>query len=782
MTGTLCYEQGMSTTAPLLLTSPSNDVSNHAMCISSDSTSTDGGDTNASPACHGSLRDETEPLRDTPKRAHSIRREVQRQLPRSARGVACFVVGFVIVSLQQFDSLRSHGDTKQCCQQRQLTMDQCHVGDPQLQSHHHVDSSFFQSPPSLFTWLFVEAFGVIPSITTTNSLTHKLNAQCNGKWGQMPRCYSSTASSGLASHGGALSQRRWQKQQQRQRCHPSTSFIICRSTINGEVAEAKTTVDDLHVSLPSSISPRKNISKVHANGVNDSLVSVASNGSHSDQFTSTPNVFNKNDLTSGESLSISPQANQNLTSITQTSTNDPATATTTADPPINDDVPHPTAAGGYTHTTASRAKISAANKGKTPWNKGKSRSDEVRARIAEGVRRRNRERFLAKLQEEGITEEEYEQRKKEQRRKAEAERRARKTENGGYKPTEETKKKISTILKEKYANGEIVRAPRDPSSIRRGFKHSEETKAKIAETLRRKWAEDTEYREYMTNRTIANEDVRNAPSVRARIAETLKKKWKDPEFRESMIKKFSNRRSQSRTKAMEHRQKISDAMKRKWMDEEYRKRAMDGMLKGRESAGPKLVKPVQSKGLRKLDPLKNQAAGGSGVKKKKKKKTTKSSSVAKRKKGSVEGVNGNSSPLVPLEPISLSPSSSVKESPSVPPEEEELEPEGSIQRLRKERRDLYDLLYGDDEDEVEEHYDDSIDMDVSFTSLLLNGLPHSSNTKSDRVEATKKDSGSKRPVLLTEDKRVNGRGSKFASLLADDEDLDDFDPYGLKNF
>jgi hypothetical protein len=137
---------------------------------------------------------------------------------------------------------------------------------------------------------------------------------------------------------------------------------------------------------------------------------------------------------------------------------------------------------------------------------------------------------------------------------------------------------------------------------------------------------------------------------------------------------------------------------------------------------------------------------------------------------------------VALEPISFSSSASVKDSPTEPEIDGELEPEGSIQRLRKERRDLYDLLYGDDEDEVEEHFDDSLHTDVSFTSLLLNGLSPSSNNKMSSVESAKKDGGSKRPVLLTGEKRVNGGGSKFGSLLADDEDLDDFDPYGLKNF
>ncbi len=178
------------------------------------------------------------------------------------------------------------------------------------------------------------------------------------------------------------------------------------------------------------------------------------------------------------------QEEQNLSSELDTSMN-----------PHNDienndenDIPMPTDAGGYTHTRASKAKISAANKGKTPWNKGKARSEQVKARIAEGVRRKNRERFLLKLQELGLTEEEYEQKKKEDRRKKDAERRARKTENGGYRLTEETKQKISKILKEKHAKGEVKK--REYSGpFRKGFKHSEETKRKIRESLKKKWAE-----------------------------------------------------------------------------------------------------------------------------------------------------------------------------------------------------------------------------------------------------------------------------------------------------
>lgn len=156
--------------------------------------------------------------------------------------------------------------------------------------------------------------------------------------------------------------------------------------------------------------------------------------------------------------------------------------------PMPVEVPQPTEAGGYTHTTASKAKISAANKGKTPWNKGKQRSEEVKQRIAEGVRRRNREKHLLKLQEMGVTEQEYEAKKKEERRIKDAERRSRLTDKGGYRPTEQTKAKISQILKEKFAKGEIKKREYN-GPFRKGFSHSQETRMKISESLKKKWAE-----------------------------------------------------------------------------------------------------------------------------------------------------------------------------------------------------------------------------------------------------------------------------------------------------
>ena len=72
-----------------------------------------------------------------------------------------------------------------------------------------------------------------------------------------------------------------------------------------------------------------------------------------------------------------------------------------------------TANGGYAHTSRSKSRISKANTGNTPWNKGKNRSSADRAKIAAGVRARNRAILLQKLERLKITEEEWKQKKKE---------------------------------------------------------------------------------------------------------------------------------------------------------------------------------------------------------------------------------------------------------------------------------------------------------------------------------------------------------------------------------
>ena len=63
--------------------------------------------------------------------------------------------------------------------------------------------------------------------------------------------------------------------------------------------------------------------------------------------------------------------------------------------------------GGYAHTKSSRMKISQANAGNVPWNAGKNRSAQDKAKISAAVRARNRAVLLIKLQKLGMSEQEW---------------------------------------------------------------------------------------------------------------------------------------------------------------------------------------------------------------------------------------------------------------------------------------------------------------------------------------------------------------------------------------
>jgi hypothetical protein len=69
--------------------------------------------------------------------------------------------------------------------------------------------------------------------------------------------------------------------------------------------------------------------------------------------------------------------------------------------------------GGYAHTKRSRARISKANTGNTPWNKGKQRSEADKAKIAAAVRARNQAILTEKLKLFNMTEEEFRAKQKE---------------------------------------------------------------------------------------------------------------------------------------------------------------------------------------------------------------------------------------------------------------------------------------------------------------------------------------------------------------------------------
>lgn len=406
---------------------------------------------------------------------------------------------------------------------------------------------------------------------------------------------------------------------------------------------------------------------------------------------------------------------------------------------VDEDVPRPTENGGYTHTRSSKAKISAANKGKTPWNKGQQRSEDVKARIAEGVRRKNRLRFLQKLEDLGITEEEYNEQKKQERAAKERERRARRTEKGGYLHTPETRQKLSAVLKEKYASGEIDgKRNVDPSKVRRGFKHSEETRAKISASLKKRWSEDPEYRATMLAKTTAGNTQEH---VRKKISETLKKKWQDKEFRAAMLEKMATKSVHRQL----HSAKISSAMKAKWQDAEYRKRTLDAIAKQpRKATTARGTNPrrrvskaanddttpsqISAESLRKLRPRGVREAEIKVTAKKKKKASSPTPTQTASKRRTVS----KRTPKVPTvfeddnndDEDELFMTGEHVNGPSKPKKKSKAK-NGDKEKLREDRRDLYDFLYGDEE----------------------------------------------------------GSQSKLASVFAlGDEDLDEFDPYGLEDF
>lgn len=428
------------------------------------------------------------------------------------------------------------------------------------------------------------------------------------------------------------------------------------------------------------------------------------------------------------------------------------------------DVPQPTANGGYSHTKSSRAKISAANKGKTPWNKGKPRSPEVKARIAAGVRAKNRLVFLKKLEDMGLTEEQHEAKKNEARRIKEADQLARKTANGGYRPTEETKKKISRILKEKHANGEVKRRSKtDPTKVRKGFTHSEETRKKISQSLRKRWQDDEGFQEKMKLSMNSRE------SSRKRISESLKKKWQDPEFRRDMMEKMSKRKSGKNAMSYdkEHRRKISESMKLKWQDADYREKTLSSIKKSAEtrkvtaSPSPKKSREStktktkrKSSGIEELKPM--TVTDVSDRKAAKKKRVTRKKPTTKKVINDDVGEDvtlvkavrkpSNQQDKVKGVTASTKTSNSIKLSSEDKPtvekkknKKKKKEKDGSVKRLREERRDLFDLLYGD-----EDGTNDDNDNDAG--------------------------------------KLLSDSSSDMGDTLFGDEDLDTFDPYGLDDY
>ncbi|CAM9300216.1 unnamed protein product [Pylaiella littoralis] len=211
-----------------------------------------------------------------------------------------------------------------------------------------------------------------------------------------------------------------------------------------------------------------------------------------------------------------------------------------------------TEARGRPHTVASRAKISAANKGKKPWNVGVGHSEETRRKIAEGSKNAARRRKLKTAESLGMTLEEYDEMKK------------RKPVGKNPEVTEETRKKISARLKERWKDPDYRERRMLCMPNRQGIPHSEETKARISAAVKEKW-NDPAYREKITNMVRTDE-------TRAKIGKIIKAQWANPETRQERMKNMAPRTE-------EHNNRIAESVRSKWSDPEYRKRTSDAMKK-----------------------------------------------------------------------------------------------------------------------------------------------------------------------------------------------------------
>jgi len=253
----------------------------------------------------------------------------------------------------------------------------------------------------------------------------------------------------------------------------------------------------------------------------------------------------------------------------------------------------------------------------------------------------------------------------------------------------------------------------------------------------------------------------NSIAAREKISKTLKEKWRDPKFREKMMDSMKDRKSPSATASQTQRDKISAAMKKKWKDKDYRKKTIQGMEKYRDSLPPKPDKPVVAKvastikidGIVAVAPMKKSkkkkrkaskvtVSAGEGVKKKKKKRAVKKKKASAKSKVSLAKISKKKDGPVPVEAS-----------------KETVKDDGDISRMRTERRDLYDLLYGDEGDSNDEEIEEEPGQAPGVLDLDL-------SQNEDDVPATE------------------GGLSQFFSGTSDldDDDLDDFDPYNLDDY
>jgi len=235
------------------------------------------------------------------------------------------------------------------------------------------------------------------------------------------------------------------------------------------------------------------------------------------------------------------------------------------------------------------------------------------------------------------------------------------------------------------------------------------------------------------------------------------------------------------------RERISESIRKKWEDETYRRKTLKGMSAYRDTLPPKPAKPKKERTVRKKRVGATTAVGGrpigrkkkvGGAKKKKVKRKSdeddddamivmasavslvgqeKRKAVAEEIKRNAEEDalkeeqknDGVTSELTEGSVVE----SAKKEKRDIKIKKKGKKKDGDISVMREERRDLYDLLYGDEDEKKSSDGDDD-----------------DSGENDDNVD----DQGD----LL-------GDSSTFLRGIAkqyDDENLDNFDPYGLEDF
>lgn len=183
---------------------------------------------------------------------------------------------------------------------------------------------------------------------------------------------------------------------------------------------------------------------------------------------------------------------------------------------------------------------------------------------------------------------------------------------------------------------------------------------------------------------------------RQRISNTLKRKWQDPHFRSTMMEKIRARKSLAGSSTCEeHKRKISAAMRQKWLDPIYRQKALAGMAKRREEMGmvssqlrrptrmhtvgrssedfhkssARLIQPRQNRKRKsKIASSPRPTLANSPVKDRVRNRTKSSCSCGKEDK-----LMGSATTVYTIDPE-----------------------EARRLRMREQRRDLYDLLYGNE--------------------------------------------------------------------------------------